>query len=145
MTSYKSQNEKDNFFMKIAIEQATEALKKNEVPVGCVIVNHDYLLAKSHNLVEQENSQTCHAEILALKDAGRKQKDWRLNGATIYITLEPCRMCIGAILLSRVSRIVFAASAIELDKEQAFEIYKLPMPVESGVLEKEAKQLLKTF
>lgn len=89
----------------MAIEEAKRALEENEVPVGCVIVKNDQILALSHNMKEQMNSATKHAEILAIEEASSKLNNWRLNDCDVYITLEPCPMCASALKQARVSHI----------------------------------------
>lgn len=89
----------------MAIEEAKRALEENEVPVGCVIVKNDQILALSHNMKEQMNSATKHAEILAIEEASSKLNNWRLDDCDVYITLEPCPMCASALKQARVSHI----------------------------------------
>lgn len=96
--------------MRLALDQAEEARRINEVPVGCVIVDSkNSILSKSYNLREQNQDPTAHAEILAIKKATEKTGSWRLDDATLYVTLEPCVMCMGAIVNSRISRVIFGA------------------------------------
>ena len=99
----------DQYYLQEAIKEAKKAYQKNEVPVGCVIVINDKIIARAHNLREQKNSTLAHAEILAIHKATQKLKRWILDDATIYITLEPCLMCAGAIYQSRIKKIVYAA------------------------------------
>ena len=97
----------DERWMAMALQ---EALKSGgDVPVGCVLVRDEVLLAATHNQRERSNDPTAHAEILALREAARNQQDWRLSDTTLYTTLEPCPMCAEAILQARVSRVVFGA------------------------------------
>lgn len=91
--------------MEEALKEARKAREKGEVPVGAVIVNNGEIIARAHNLKEERKSPLCHAEILAIKKATEILGDWRLNGCTMYVTLEPCPMCAGAILQSRISEI----------------------------------------
>lgn len=92
-------------YMNMAIEEAKVAFRENEVPVGCVIVKNSEILAKTHNMKEQLNSATKHAEILAIETASNKINNWRLDGCDVYITLEPCPMCASALKQARVSHI----------------------------------------
>ncbi|WP_300346453.1 tRNA adenosine(34) deaminase TadA [Clostridium sp.] len=91
--------------LKLALEEAEKARKKGEVPVGAVIVKDGKVISKAHNLKETLNDPTAHAEILAIKKACEKLGNWRLYGCEMYVTLEPCPMCAGAILQSRISKI----------------------------------------
>lgn len=99
----------DQYYMQIALKEAYKALKHNEVPVGAVIVKNGKIIAKAYNKREKTNDVTKHAEIIAISKACRKLKNWRLEGCTIYVTMEPCMMCCGAIEQSRISKIVYGA------------------------------------
>ena len=96
-------------FMKMAIKQAQKAVQKDEVPIGAIIVKDGVVLARAYNLVEKKQDPTAHAEILAIKKACKKLKSWRLDGAEIYVTMEPCAMCAGAIVNARISKVYFGA------------------------------------
>ena len=101
----------DEQFMLLALGQAREARRINEVPVGAVIVSSNkQTLSKAHNLRESTQNPVAHAEILAIQEACKMEGSWRLSDATIYITLEPCAMCMGAIVNARIKRVVFGAS-----------------------------------
>ena len=102
--------EKDIKFMKEAIKEAKKALLIDEVPIGCVIVKDNKIISRGHNVRESKNSPIGHAEIEAINKASKKLKSWRLEGCDIYITLEPCIMCSGAIIQSRIENIYFGAS-----------------------------------
>ena len=97
----------NNIYMDIAIQEALKAYKKNEVPVGCVIVKNNKIIAKAHNLKEKKKTVTAHAEILAINKATKKIRNWRLNDCEIYITLQPCPMCSSAIKQSRIKKIYY--------------------------------------
>lgn len=99
----------DEKYMRMALEEARAALELDEVPVGAVLVLDGKVIGRGHNLREAANDPTAHAEVIALREAGRVMKDWRLTGSTLYVTLEPCAMCAGAAINARVSRIVFGA------------------------------------
>ncbi|MFC1835623.1 tRNA adenosine(34) deaminase TadA [Thermodesulfobacteriota bacterium] len=100
---------RDRSFMKMAFELAVEALELGEAPVGAVFVKDGHVIGSGFNRIETDNDPTAHAEILALREATKKIGDWRLSGATIYVTLEPCMMCAAALLHARVDRVVFGA------------------------------------
>jgi tRNA(adenine34) deaminase len=96
-------------FMQIAYEQAQQALRENEVPVGAVIVHRDRVIAQAHNQREQLRDPTAHAEMIAITQAAHALQSWRLDDCTLYVTLEPCPMCAGAIILARVPTLVYGA------------------------------------
>ncbi len=100
----------DDDFMGVALEEARAALEHDDVPIGAVVVIDGKIVAQRHNERELTGDPTAHAEILALRDAATAVGDWRLNGATLYATLEPCPMCAGACSQSRVDRVVFGAA-----------------------------------
>lgn len=99
----------DEEFLSLAIEEAEKAYGKDEVPIGAVIVLDNTVIAKAHNLKETRKDATAHAELLALQDAQRAMNDWRLTDCTLYTSLEPCVMCAGAILHTRLKKVVYAA------------------------------------
>lgn len=92
-------------YMKVALEEAENAFKKGEIPVGAIIVKDNLIIGRGHNLKETRKDPTQHAEIIAIKEACDNIGDWRLSGCEMYVTLEPCPMCIGAILQSRISKL----------------------------------------
>jgi len=98
-----------NKFMKIALIEAKKAYSRKEVPVGAVIVKDDIVIAKAYNLREYKQTSLAHAEILAIAKACKKLNSWRLDGCTMYVTLEPCLMCAGAITQSRIKKVVIGA------------------------------------
>ncbi len=99
----------DIFFLKKALELAKEAYIKGEVPVGCVVVKDGKVIAEAYNRRESLKDPTAHAEILALREAGKDSGNWRLEGCSVYVTLEPCPMCAYALILARVERLIFGA------------------------------------
>lgn len=101
----------DKYYMKKAYKEAEKAYKENEIPIGSVIVYEGKIISKAHNKRDSSNIVTRHAEIIAIEKANKKLKNWRLNDCILYTTLEPCNMCKEVILSSKVSRIVYAASA----------------------------------
>ena len=100
----------DEHYMKLALEQARRAVEADEVPVGAVIVHGQRTVAMAHNQREQLNDSTAHAEMIAITQAAESIGNWRLENCTIYVTLEPCLMCAGAILQARLGRLVYGAA-----------------------------------
>jgi tRNA(adenine34) deaminase len=100
----------DREFMTVAIREAEAALAKEEIPIGAVVVKDGMIISRSHNQKEFLNNPTAHAEILALSQAAKEIKNWRLVGCTIYVTLEPCPMCAGAIQQARIARLVYGTA-----------------------------------
>ena len=141
----------DEKYMRIALKEAQNAVILDEVPVGAVIVKDDKILAKGHNLREKSNDPTSHAEINAIRKACKKLNSWRLEGATIYVTVEPCSMCAGTLLQCRIGRIVYGASdpkggAIESSLElfKAKNINHHP-EILGGVLKEECSNLISSY
>ncbi|ADL08866.1 tRNA adenosine(34) deaminase TadA [Thermosediminibacter oceani] len=144
--------EKDHeFFMREALKEARKAFEQDEVPVGAVIAYEGSIIARAHNLRERSQDATAHAEVLAIKAACEAMGTWRLTGCSLYVTLEPCPMCAGAIILARLDRVVFGApdpkagaagSVVDLFKVERFNHHP---EVVSGVLAEECGILLKDF
>ena len=141
----------DKLFMKEAIELAKNAGNANEVPIGAVIVKNGEVIARAHNLRETNQSATAHAEILAIQKACEKLGTWRLEGTTLYVTLEPCPMCAGAILMSRVDRVVYGANDPKAGCAGTFmnllndSRFNHQCDVVSGICESECGNLLTSF
>ena len=137
-------------YMKIALLEARKAFKKGEVPIGAVIVKDGKILAKAHNTRRRSKNAINHAEIIAISKACKKNHDWRLENAEIYVTLEPCPMCAGAIANARIQTCYYGAadktSTTEL-AQKIFQDVRLNHKVESfgGILEEECSTLLKDF
>jgi len=143
--------EKDLFFMQEALVQAQCAYDNNEVPIGAVVVNEQgMIVARAYNSVERDCTQRSHAECLALEQAGKNLGDWRLNGHWLYVTLEPCSMCMGMIKLSRLAGVVYGAASplfgFHLDNDEDLWVYKRDaFLVIEGIKKDEAAELLKIF
>lgn len=135
-------------YMKIALREAKKSFKKKEVPVGCVIVSNNKVIAKSHNLKEKKKSSLAHAELIAIEKANKKKNNWRLNDCDIYITMEPCPMCASAIKQSRFSHVYYGVKN-KNNKESSLILENVDINnninVESGILEKECKELVQDF
>lgn len=139
-------------YMQHALAQAQLAFDKDEVPIGAVIVTADSrIVAHAYNQSESTHTQTAHAELLAIAQAGQALGDWRLEGCWLYVTLEPCAMCMNAILLSRLAGLVYGASSplfgyLKVDKEGSSWLYKRDaLTILAGIGENEARQLLQQF
>jgi tRNA(adenine34) deaminase len=143
--------EKDQFYMGLALKEAEKAAEIGEVPIGAVLVKNDEVIASGYNLRETEKRAVAHAELLAIDAACKKTGAWRLEGTTLYVTLEPCAMCAGAIVLSRVERVVYGAPDPKggcagtlmnlLDEER----FNHQCKVISGIREEECKEILSGF
>ncbi len=135
----------DTFFMKKALAEAQLALEKDEVPVGVVVVANNSIIARAHNLTETLNDVTAHAEMQGITAAANAVGGKYLQGCTLYVTLEPCSMCAGALYWSQISRVVFAAD----DPKRGYRQHGTPLhpktKVTAGILATEAKALLHAF
>lgn len=139
------------YYMQEALKEAKKAYKKKEVPVGAVLVYQDKIIARAHNLRERKQNVFTHAEVLAIKKANKKFKCWHLEDCELYVTLEPCPMCAGAIIQARLKRVYFGAydfkggcggSVLNLFN------YRFQNPdiiLEGGILEEECRDLIKSF
>lgn len=141
----------DHYYMGLALDEAKKAWEVGEVPIGAVIVRDGEIIGRGHNLRECDRDPTAHAEVLAIKEASQAIENWRLTGSTIYVTLEPCLMCMGALILARVERIVFgpfdpkggaAGSLYDVSNDPRL---NHAIDVVSGVRADEGSQLLKDF
>ncbi len=145
--------ERDCFFMQQALKQAQKAFEKDEVPVGAVVVDgHGRIITRGHNVVEKHYCQLGHAECIVLAKAGKKIQNWRLHGCWLYVTLEPCSMCMGLVKLSRLAGIVYGTTSpffgYRLDKGGTIQVYQLDArtpAVISGVCAEESAVLIKRF
>lgn len=142
--------DKNEFYMGQALGLAHKALKKDEVPVGVVLVLNDKIIAKAYNTRQHSHDATNHAEIIAIKKACKKLRDFRLNNVVMYVTLEPCLMCLGAILNSRIKTVYFGAKN---NKENAVDINQLAKQAQlnhvtefvGGINEEDCSQLISTY
>jgi len=137
--------------MREALAEARLALAEGELPIGCVIARNGEIIARGHNLREQTNDPTAHAEIIAMRRAAEALSSWRLEGCTLYVTLEPCPMCAGAISQARVKRLVYGAaderygcagSVYRIPEDPAFNHF---CPCDGGILKEECASLLHNF
>ncbi len=141
----------DVFFMREALREARKAFAAGEVPVGAVVVYEGTIIARGHNQTETLRDPTAHAEMIALTAAAHRLGNWRLNGARLYVTLEPCIMCSGAAVLARLAEIVYATEDPKFGG--AVSLYRIPsdprlnhrLPVRKGPLGEEAAALMKEF
>ena len=138
-------------FMKEALKEAQKAYKELEIPVGCVIVKDGKIIARAHNQKEKKKDTTKHAEILAIQKASKKLKAWRLEDCEMYVTLEPCSMCAGALIQSRIKKVYIGTmdektgscgSVLNLLEDYKFNHH---VECETGILEEESKKILKDF
>jgi len=129
--------------MEIAIKEAKKAFKKGEIPVGAVVVKNGKIICKAHNLKETKKLSTAHAEIIAINKACKKNENWRLNDCELYVTLEPCMMCSGAIIQSRFSTVIYGTKNINDGCSDILE--KNNVRVFSGVCEEECQKLMRDF
>ena len=141
----------DEKYMKAAIQQAKKAEQIQEVPIGCVIVYQEKIIARGYNRRNIDKNTLAHAELSAIRKASKKLGDWRLEGCTMYVTLEPCQMCAGAIVQSRMDRVVIgtmnpkagcAGSVLNLLQIPAF---NHQVSLETGILEEECSAMLSNF
>lgn len=145
------EEKKDIKYMRAAIAQAKKAYKLGEVPIGCVIVYEDKIIGRGYNRRNTDRTPLAHAEITAIKKAGKYMKDWRLEGCKLYVTLEPCQMCSGAIVQARIPEVIMAAenpkagcagSVMDILNNPEFNHQVL---VKKGVLKEECSEMLKNF
>ncbi len=142
---------KDEYFMRLALKEAKKAYVKDEVPIGAIIVKNGKIIAKAHNLIKKLKDPTAHAEILAIKKAGKILGNERLIGTTLYTTLEPCAMCAGAIILARIDRLVFGPQ--DLKTGACGSVFKIinnkknnhKVKVRKNILKEECADIIKKF
>ena len=132
------------FFMSLAYEQACKAEEKNEVPVGAVIVQGNQVAARAFNQKEKDQQVASHAELLAIQQASLRFQRWDLRGSRIYVTLEPCLMCMGGILSARLDQLIYAAKDLNKHEYETFN-FEQQIQIVSGVMEKSCSQILTRF
>lgn len=141
----------DEKYMKMALKEANKAMALGEVPIGCVIVYEDKVIGRGYNRRNTDKNTLAHAEITAINKASKKMGDWRLEGCTLYVTLEPCQMCSGAIVQARIDRVVMgtmnpkagcAGSILNILQMKEF---NHQVEIEGGVLEEECTKVLTDF
>ena len=141
----------DNEWMKIALNEAALAEQKGEVPIGAILIKNNNIIAKAHNQSILNHDATAHAEIQLIRLAGKIEKNYRLIDSTLYVTLEPCIMCLGAIIHARIGRLVFGAYDLKIGACVSHldlintNLLNHKMILTGGVLENECKQLLQSF
>lgn len=135
----------DEYFMKQALLEANEAASKGEVPVGAIIVSNNQIIARGHNLTEQLNDVTAHAEMQAITSAAEFLGGKFLKKCTLYVTLEPCVMCGGALYWSQIDKVVFGAKDEKRGVSTKGEIYHPKTTIVGGVMEEECSELIKLF
>lgn len=143
--------ESSQYYMRQALELAQQAFEEDEVPIGALVIDaQGAIIGQGYNQVEKLSTQVAHAELQALTMAGQKVDTWRLEGCTLVVTLEPCSMCMAAIRLSRITKVIYGASSpvfgFQLDNDRFVPIYNNgSFLMESGVLKEECSKILKDF
>jgi len=142
---------RDEYFMRLALREATRALDHDDVPIGAVLVKDGEVIGSGHNERELRSDPTAHAEMIALREAARAVSSWRVLETVMYVTLEPCAMCAGAIVLARVPRVVFGAADPKAGAAgSVLDVLNVPQlnhrpQVQSGLLAEDCAELLRTF
>lgn len=151
MKNMKTKDSREEKYMRAAIREAKKAYALEEVPIGCVIVYKDKIIARGYNRRNTDKNTIAHAEMTAIKKASKKLGDWRLEGCTMYVTLEPCQMCAGAIVQARLDEVVIASmnpkagcagSVLNILEVPAF---NHQVKITKGILEEECSAMLSTF
>ncbi|MFZ7103008.1 MAG: tRNA adenosine(34) deaminase TadA [Peptococcaceae bacterium] len=139
------------FYMQKALEEARKAFQEGEVPIGAVIVQNGEIVGRGHNQRETFHDPTAHAEILALRDAGKNTGSWRLSGALLYVTIEPCPMCAGALINSRIAAVIYGAEEPKFGSAGSklnllqFPGFNHQVKIIGPILEEECKALMQKF
>lgn len=137
-------------YMAIALEEAQKAYSKNEVPIGAIIVKDGEIIARAHNLRVETEKSTAHAEILAIERANDVLESWRLDSCTMYVTIEPCPMCAGAIIQSRISEVYYGAMDIKAGSHRSIvnlfdKTFNHKVKITGGLMEEECGEIIKRF
>ena len=146
-----TQMDKDCYYMDMALDKAREAYKIGEIPIGAIIVKDDEIISSAYNMREIDKNALAHAEILAIRDACKRLDSWRLTGCTMYVTIEPCPMCAGALVMSRIDRLVYGSADYKAGAiESLFNIAQNQslnhqIEVKAGVRALECSDLMKDF
>ncbi|NQM14540.1 tRNA adenosine(34) deaminase TadA [Streptococcus suis] len=143
--------EEKEYFMRQALEEARKSLEKDEIPIGCVIVKDGQIIGRGHNAREELNQAIMHAEVMAIQEANRSEGNWRLLDTTLFVTIEPCVMCSGAIGLARIPQVVYGATNQKFGA--AGSLYDIltderlnhRVEVETGILEEDCAQIMQDF
>ena len=135
----------DEYYIKIALNEAKKAYKKCDVPVGAVIVKNNKIIAKAYNKKENKGNAILHAELIAINKACKKLKTWHLENCKLYTTLEPCPMCIGAIIQSRIGSLYYSTNNNNYSEINMLKKYNKQINIKSGILKEEASNLLTKF
>ncbi|HFI0271050.1 TPA: tRNA adenosine(34) deaminase TadA [Streptococcus suis] len=144
-------DEEKEYFMRQALEEARKSLEKDEIPIGCVIVKKGQIIGRGHNAREELNQAIMHAEVMAIQEANRVEGNWRLLETTLFVTIEPCVMCSGAIGLARIPRVIYGATNQKFGA--AGSLYDIladvrlnhRVEVGKGILEEECAQMMQDF
>ncbi|TCD45840.1 nucleoside deaminase [Streptococcus sp. X16XC17] len=145
-----TQEEKE-YFMREALKEAGKSLQKEEIPIGCVIVKEGRIIGRGHNAREELGQAIMHAEIMAINEANAREQNWRLLDSTLFVTIEPCVMCSGAIGLARIPQVIYGAANQKFGGAES--LYQIltderlnhRVEVETGVLEEECAQIMQDF
>lgn len=132
-------------YMMLAINEAKKAYKKNDVPIGCVIVKDGKIISKAHNKKEIKKNAIMHAEIIAIAKACKKLKTWHLDDCILYTTVEPCMMCTGAIIQSRIKKIYYSISNKSFGELENYHLKNKKIFIQNNILNEESKKLLQQF
>ena len=138
----------DLFFMQEALKEAEKALLLDEVPVGAVLVKQNQIISRAYNTKESSQDATCHAEMKVIKEASKILKNWRLLDCELYVTLVPCVMCWGAVVSSRISRLIYGTEEIDTSfslKQSDLSYLSSQLSITKGVLQKECSEILRSF